>query len=130
MGKPSNEVTAFLDSKNHPLRKEIELLRKVILAACGELTENIKWNGPNYAVGDQDRITMKIHPPRQLQLIFHRGAKVKEQPTGKLLKEDYGLLDWKANDRAVATFKNQQEIEAGEKKLHLIVADWMAKTID
>ena len=51
-----------------------------------ELTEGIKWNGPNYSINGEDRITIRINPPKQLQVIFHRGAKVKEPPAERLLK--------------------------------------------
>ncbi len=103
-------MTKFLDGLNHPFRKEIEQLRLNILCANSGLTENIKWNGPSYHFNNNDRITMRIQPPKQVQLIFHRGAKVQEQPKDKLIKDDSGLLTWKENDRAVATFKNMADI--------------------
>src|SRR5690606_37835696 len=43
----SDKVTAFLDDMNHPLRDEIEYLRKIIMSTGLELSEGIKWNGPN-----------------------------------------------------------------------------------
>ncbi|GAB3221494.1 DUF1801 domain-containing protein [Spirosoma arcticum] len=67
-------VTKFLDDLNHPLRPEIEALRLAILQVNGSLLETIQWNAPNYSVGTEDRITMRIHPSNQVQLIFHRGA--------------------------------------------------------
>lgn len=121
----NKEVTAFLDGLDHPLRKEIEQLRHCILSAHPALAENIKWNGPNYSLDGKDRITMKIHPPRQLQLIFHRGAKVLAQPEKRLVDNDEGLLDWKSNDRAVASFKSGAEIAAKEKLLSRIVREWI-----
>ena len=83
------DVSVFLDEQNHPLRKEIQLLRQSILSANKNLSENIKWNGPNYCLDKEDRITMKIQPPKNIQIVFHRGAKVKEQPKEKLIKEGY-----------------------------------------
>lgn len=124
----NTEVTKFLDSLNHPLRAEIELLRQTILNADVKLTENIKWNGPNYCFGTEDRITMRVQPPKQVQLIFHCGAKVKEQPKEKLIKDDSGLLIWKENNRAVATFKHIQDIEHGKVDLTRIVQDWIIAT--
>ena len=44
----NSEVTNFLNELNHPFRNEIEQLRNCILSANSKLTENIKWNGPNY----------------------------------------------------------------------------------
>lgn len=121
----SIEVTSFLDKETHPYRNEIEKLRELILKAHKDLSENIKWNGPNYSIKDQDRITMRIHPPKQLQIIFHRGAKVAEAPKNKLISEDFGMLVWKGNDRAVATFKNMNDIVSREKEFERIVKDWL-----
>ncbi len=119
------EVTEFLDRQNHPLRTEIELLRKIILESESSLTENIKWNGPNYAVNNEDRITMRIQPPKQIQLIFHRGAKKQEQPATRIIDDNSGILVWKENDRAVATFKNLAEIEQNRSLLREIVGKWI-----
>jgi hypothetical protein len=121
----NNEVTQFLNDLNHPFRNEIEELRLTILSANSNLTENIKWNGPNYCFDDNDRITMRINPPKQVQLIFHRGAKVKVQPKEKLIKDEAGLLIWKENDRAVATFKNMTEIQNNKSNLMTIVENWI-----
>lgn len=79
----NNDVTKFLDDLNHSLRNEIEELRQTILSADIDLSEN----GPNYSHDTNDRITMRINPPKQLQLIFHRGAKVKVQPKDRFIKD-------------------------------------------
>ena len=118
------EVTDFLNGQNHPLRDEIELLRNYILSANNLLTENIKWNGPNYCFKKEDRITMKIQPPKNIQLIFHRGAKKQEQPKNKLIEEHSKLLTWKENDRAIATFKNMADIKNAKADLTEIVNMW------
>lgn len=125
----SSEVTKFLDDLNHPFRKEIEELRAIIIGSNSGLIENIKWNGPNYCVDHGDRITMRIQPPKQVQLIFHRGAKVKEQPKDQLIKDTSGLLTWKENDRAIATFRNLKEIENSRTSLDRIIKDWIGATL-
>ncbi len=120
------EVTIFLDDLNHPFRTEIEELRTYILSANPALTENIKWNGPNYCFDNEDRITMRIQPPtKQVQLIFHRGAKKQDQPKEKLISNTSKLLVWKENDRAIITFKNLHDIEFGKTELTKIVKEWL-----
>ena len=128
--KLNPEVTVFLDELNHPFRDVIEMLRACILDADKALTENIKWNGPNYCAENEDRITMRIQPltTKQIQVIFHRGAKVKEQPIEKLIKTDYKWLVWKENDRAIASFKNIQDIEERNVDLSKIVKAWIDVT--
>lgn len=121
----NDKVTKFLDELNHPLRTEIEALRLIIINSKNGLTENIKWNGPNYCFEDEDRVTMKIHPPKQIQLIFHRGAKKITQPKDKLIDDKSGLLIWKENDRAIAAFKNLDEIKKAESNLERIINSWI-----
>ncbi|TAE34291.1 MAG: DUF1801 domain-containing protein [Cytophagales bacterium] len=126
--KLSSEVTAFLDGQNHPLREEIEQFRNCILTANTDLTEIIKWNNPNYCFEGKDRITMRIQPPKQLQLIFHCGAKVQEEPKEKLIKEFFDMLTWKTNDRAIATFNDMEAIKNGQSDLTKIVNEWIKVT--
>lgn len=122
------KVTEFLDNLNHPLRLEIEHLRCIIITSITGITENIKWNGPNYSFDDQDRITMRILPPKQLQLIFHRGAKKQDQPKNKLIEVKTKRLVWKENDRAIIAYKNLAEIEAGKQELIEIIEKWIEAT--
>lgn len=123
----NTEVTDFLDEQKHPFRKEIEQLRNYILSANAALTENIKWNGPNYCFDDADRITMRIQPPtKQVQLIFHRGASKQTQPKDKLISNKSKMLVWKENDRAIVTFKSFQDIENGKVELKEIISEWIS----
>lgn len=123
------EVSAFLDQTNHPFRLEIDRLRSIILAASPLLSENIKWNGPNYSIEDEDRITMRVHPPKQqVQLIFHRGAKKQAQPSEHLITDPSGILKWKENDRAIATFQSLEAIEHAKKTLTTIIQSWIQAT--
>jgi hypothetical protein len=124
----NDEVTRFLEGLDHPMKKEIEQLRQDILSAHAGLSENIKWNGPNYCFGDADRITMRIHPPRQIQLIFHRGARVLEQPKEKLIEDNSGLLVWKTNDRAIATYRSMEEITSKKATLTKVIHAWLEAT--
>jgi hypothetical protein len=122
----NSKVTDLLDELKHPFRKEIEQLRNYILSTNTALTENIKWNGPNYCFENADRITMRVQPPnKQVQLIFHRGASKQTQPKDKLISNKSKLLVWKENDRAIITFKSLQDIENGKAELTSIVTEWM-----
>ena len=128
MSKLNNVVTKFLNELNHPLRKEIDKLRSIIVNSRDGLTENIKWNGPNYCFGNEDRITIKIQPPKSIQLIFHRGAKKQVQPKSKLINDNSKLLAWRENDRAIATFNSIVEIERSESALSEVVNKWIDAT--
>jgi hypothetical protein len=67
--KINKEVTDFISVLHHPMQEVIDALRPVVLGADERLTENIKWNGPNYHVAGDDRITMRIMQPSIQQLI-------------------------------------------------------------
>lgn len=125
MGMLNVEVTELVEKNNHPLIAEINELRTMILRAHPQLEENIKWNGPNYRIGDHDRITMRIHPPKQIQLIFHRGAKKLAQPADRLIEDPAGLLQWKENDRAIMTFKSMEAIRQAEPQIKSVVQAWI-----
>lgn len=123
------EVTTLLETLNHPFRNEIELLRICVLEANKSLKENIKWNGPNYCFENEDRITMRVQPPKkQIQLIFHRGVKKQTQPEDKLISNKSKMLVWKENDRAIVTFKSLQDIESGKTELVKIINEWIEVT--
>lgn len=127
--KPNPDVTHFLDRLDHPLRKEIESLRSIILETDGGIGEYIKWNGPNYSFAGEDRITMKIQPPKQIQLIFHRGAKKLKQPSERLTNDPYGLLDWRENDRAIVGFRSEAEITLHREKLKELISLWLNRQV-
>jgi hypothetical protein len=118
-------VTEFLDAQKHPLRDVIDHLRDIIHSARPDLIENIKWNGPNFTDNGEDRITIKIHPPRSIQVIFHCGAKASVRRGSRLISDDLGILVWRGNDRAIATFKDLAEARCRSKGLQKIVRDWV-----
>ncbi|MCB0687434.1 MAG: DUF1801 domain-containing protein [Saprospiraceae bacterium] len=128
MSKLNNEVTKFLDGLNHPLHGEIKGLRQIILNAVNGLSENIKWNGLNYCFQETDRITMKIQPPKQIQIIFHCGAKKQAQPPQRSIQTSSNLLTRKENDRAIATFKNFSDIEDAKSDLAIVIREWIIAT--
>ena len=84
------EVTAFLDAQAHPSGAHRKPAQSYLEWGTG-LVENIKWNGPNYSLAGEDRITMRIHPPKQVQVVLHRGAR-QEQPKERLLADEGALL--------------------------------------
>jgi len=124
----NTEVSQFLDELNHPLRSEIQLLREIILSVASNLEENIKWNGPNYSYQGEDRITMKIQPPKKIQIVFHCGVQKKASPKEKIIM-DSEILEWRGNDRAFATFNTEDEIRESEKELRRVIVAWIENTM-
>ena len=120
-----DSVDDFVKSLNHPLEKEINQLRKIIIEANKDLSEIIKWNAPSYCFKNEDRITLRIHPPKNIQIIFHCGAKVRVASDSKIIQDKKGMLKWATNNRAIATFSGMEEINKNAKELKLIINDWI-----
>ena len=60
----------------HPLRQEIEEVRKIIKGANPGISERIKWNAPSYYY-KEDMVTFHTRPHHHVHLVFHHPAIVK-----------------------------------------------------
>lgn len=126
--KLNQDVDTFLNQLNHPLIEEIELLRNIILNSNSALIENIKWNAPNYVFNGNDRITLKINPPKNILIVLHCGAKTQTQPNKKLISYACKALSWKGNNRAIITLNNKQDINTYQNSIVQIVNLWLEAT--
>ena len=120
-------VDQFLAQLKHPLKAEVERVREIILGANPAITEQIKWRAPSFCINGDDRVTFRLNPPRDVQLIFHRGAKVKDT-TGFSFTDESGLMTWLAPDRATVSFQDMPEIESSRVALAALVDRWMKAT--
>lgn len=127
MANPHADVDHFLTILEHPLKEVIVQLRSVILSADAQITEHIKWKAPSFCYHGDDRVTMGLYPPDRIQLVFHRGVKVKDATTF-VFADRSGLLSWRARDRATATFRSVQEVEEQQAALVELVQRWMRAT--
>jgi Domain of unknown function (DU1801) len=130
MPNQTQEVDEFLDNLSHPLREGVIATRAAILASDEQITEHIKWNAPSFCYRGDDRVTFRLHPADRFQIVFHRGAKVREDSGDFVFEDDSGLLRWVADDRATVTFEDMAEIEAKQAALVEIVGRWMRSTVD
>lgn len=127
MPNQSAEVDLFLQTLDHPLKEAIIEVRAIILNANSLITEHIKWNAPSFCYHGEDRVTMSLRPGKGIQLIFHRGAKVKDS-AGFAFQDDTGLLEWVTNDRAIVKLQDMEDVEAKRASLATVVRQWMEET--
>ena len=120
-------VDAYLDGLQHARKSEVAALRLVILSAVPDLVERIKWNAPSFGLGDDDRITMRLHPGDRVQLILHRGAKAGADDFFRFEDPDK-LIAWAAPDRGVVTFKDADDLVSKSAPLSEILRRWVACT--
>jgi len=120
------QVAQLLECLEHPLKKEIEEVRAIILSAHDQLTEHVKWNAPSFCVDNDDRITFNLQGKGFFRLIFHCGAKVrKEAVNERLIDDNTGLLEWITNDRAIIKFTNMNDVTENKDKLINVIGKWI-----
>jgi hypothetical protein len=119
-----------MEDLRHPFKSEIENIRTLILGVDPKITEQIKWNGPSFCYQGDDRVTFRLNPPKFIQLIFHRGARVRTDVDNFSFRDPTGLVKWITNDRGTVTFKDQNEIATKSEDLKLLVESWIKATTD
>ena len=124
---PVSVVDAYLDDLVHARKDEVLALRELILAAVPDLVERIKWNAPSFGPGEDDRVTMRLHPGDRLQLILHRGAKAGADDLFRF-EDPKKLIAWAAPDRGVVSFKDAADMVAKAEPLSDILRRWVACT--
>lgn len=121
-------VSRFVDALDQPVRDLVSLVRRAILDSNGEITEQIKWNAPSFCIGGEDRVTFRLNPKGGgVQLIFHRGAKVKDA-SSFTFDDSSGLLEWAAADRAILALSDLDDANAKLNAVVEVVNQWMKAT--
>lgn len=119
-------VVAFLRDLDHPLKKDIDAVRHFILAVNPEIREGIKWNGPSFRTSEYSA-TIFLRAKDKVQLIFHKGAKAKDNSTAMQIADPEGLIEWLATDRCRVTVGAGKEIKTHQAALEALVRDWIAQ---
>ena len=120
-------IDSYLETLQHGRKAEVETLRGLILDAVPDLVERIKWNAPSFGPGNDDRITMRLHPGDRVQLILHRGAKAGADDLFRFEDPDK-LITWAAPDRGVITFADADDLAQKSEALAAILRRWVAMT--
>jgi hypothetical protein len=100
-------------------------LRAVVLAGEPALVESVKWNAPNFSYDGIDRVTMRIPPRGGMQLVFHRGAALRQDAQTFSFDDPSGLLDWRAPDRGVLSIGDAEELERHADVISDLVRRWV-----
>lgn len=123
------QVVEYLNNLEHPLKEEIEEVRKIILSVNEHITEHIKWNAPSFCFNNQDRVTFHLHGKNYFQLVLHCGSKgTGHAEKGPLFEDTTELLHWVTGDRAISKLTNMSDVKSKKKKLAEVVAKWIEVT--
>ena len=122
-------VVEFLRELDHPMKKEIEAVRKIILGVSPEIREGIKWNSPSFRTTEYFG-TLNLRgrggKAEQVWLILHTGAKGSEKAKGGMtIPDPEGILEWLGKDRAVVKFEDVEDVRAKKGALEGVLREWI-----
>lgn len=121
----SADVDRYLDELDHPLRAGVVRLREAIVAGNPDLTEHVRWNAPSFRHDGEDRVTFRLHPGARLQLVFHRGARRRDDVEAFTFEDPTGLMTWPARDRAVVDLSAPDAAADHEGEVVELVRRWV-----
>lgn len=111
----NTKVNAFMEALDHPLKAEMEAVRKIITKASSELSEDIKWGGPSFYY-KEDMATFNPRIKNYVAVIFHKGS---------LIPEASNLFEEATKGKIYAKFYNMDEVKAKKKDLEHMVKSWV-----
>lgn len=120
----SDAVDALLAALVHPNKAGIELFRQIILGVDPRIREAVKWNAPSFMLDDHFA-TFKLHPPGNLQLVLHTGAKPRKPPRQFVLQGAEHLVKWAAPDRCVVNLGGAGSAQEHSQHLSSLVQQWI-----
>ncbi len=124
--KARAEPTAadLMASLDHPLKAEIETVRKAILSADKSIADGVKWNSLSFRTTEWFA-TVNLRSRDSLQLVLHLGAKAGKATDPASIPDPRGLLKWLGKDRAMATLGAGAAPKANLPALKAILKAWI-----
>jgi hypothetical protein len=116
---------------DHPLKKDIEFVRRVILGVRPEgprrIMEGVKWNAPSFRTAETDFFaTFFLRDHDSVRLILHTGAKAKRGAKATMtLADPGGLVKWLAKDRCMVSIGAGKEVRKHRAAIESIIGQWL-----
>lgn len=117
-------VDDFMAKLDHPLKREIESIRNLILGVDPSIAEGIKWNAPSFRTTEYFATT-NLRAKNGIGLILHLGAKVRDLPADFSIPDPKNLLKWLGEDRAAVEFSNLKDIADKKAAFESIIGHWI-----
>jgi hypothetical protein len=108
------QVDEFMDQLDHPLKAEVEMVRKIIKDVNPEIVEQIKWKAPSFSYKGEYLVTFNLWERKRIHLVFHNPmiARVKSK-----------LLEGDDDERRMAYFTDQDDIRLKTPALQKALQD-------
>lgn len=123
--KVDSDVEALLRGLKHPLKKEIEAVRLIILSASPTVSDGVKWNAPSFRTEKDWFATINLRSKESVQVILHLGAKARPDMKAFSVADRSGLMKWLGKDRAMVTLGSGRDIPKNRKALEVILRAWI-----
>jgi hypothetical protein len=107
----AEKISEYMNTLEHPLKKEIEAVRTIIKNANSKIAERIKWAAPSYYY-KEDLVTFNPRDKTLVHLIFHHPNI--EKITSPILEGNYV-------SRRMTYLHNMEEIEANKAEVERIL---------
>lgn len=127
--RASETVDRFLEDVDPERREALQAVRRLVLAAHEGVTEHIKWNGPSFCCGGDDRITTGLERKGGIRVVLHRGAKPRPV-SGFRFEDPNGLARWLAPDRGIVRFTTVADVERCADAFQDLAGRWIATVMD
>jgi hypothetical protein len=112
----TDEVNDFMNKSDHPLKKEVQAVRAVIMSVNKNITEQIKWAAPSFSYKGY-MVTFNLFNKKRVHLVFHNGA---------VLGDIDGLLEGDYVDRRMAYFDNMADVKKKRPLLVKAIKRWIS----
>ena len=112
-----SSVDLFMEKLDHPLKAEIEELRKIIKRINGDILEEIKWNAPSYRYRGNYLVTFNLRDTKRIHLVFHN-------PMIPRIKSE--LLEGEYVDRRMTYFSDMRDIKAKKSRFQTVLKELVA----
>jgi uncharacterized protein YdhG (YjbR/CyaY superfamily) len=115
LASPDKETTAvveYMRKLDHPLKDEVQEVRRIIKGVDHDIRERIKWNAPSYHYKGEDMVTFNLWAKEHVHLVFHHPAIV------KVLSP---MLEGQYEKRRMTYFTNMAAVKRGKKELVRII---------
>lgn len=112
------QVTDYMMQLKHPMKAEIEAVRKIIKGVNKEIGERIKWKAPSYYYREHDMVTFNGWAEKNVHLVFHHPEIVNIK--SPLLEGDYP-------SRRMTYFNSVKEVKENKKELERVLTALLKK---
>jgi hypothetical protein len=113
----ADDVAAYMQRLEHPLKAEVEAVRAIILGANRKIAERVKWNSPSFYY-QQDLAAFHLRARDCVHVVF-------VFPQGTMPSDRFGFLEGDYKDRRMARFRDMADVQANKAGLVRLVNHWV-----